>query len=377
MKNKNIQIIEKLEKTRRENNELKQTLKKIYASKTWKLLFLYKNIFKPLKNRKKDSYVKLVDGNFSENKILGICCESWVGVKEATINQCAKVILINSINKHNIKQIIKIIEKSNLNKISINAIPDGARLLIQSIHKKFNSSKKIYLIWHGSFTQQTIEDHIYRFESIKKELSYIHKLGFCKKNMDIIFKKIGYQAEFVPNKISSYKIADINKFGKKTKIGVLSLFLWHKNNLNQILAAALIENSQIHTLKIPEMSYLESLLEDKVVKHEFLDHDDFVNLISSMDINLYVSLTECYPMLFLESLSLGVPCLVGKTTEPIIEDKEIIKYLVIQDPENIEEIRNKIEIILNKKEYIKKIILDYAKKVNENNSKLILDFFKN
>lgn len=372
------QLEEKLEKSELEKKKLDKRLIEIYKSKTWKLLLIYKNIIKVIKGvKEKNNFsVKKIKGNFPENHVLGICCEEWIGVKEATINQCSDVLLIKKIDKKNINSIIEIIKKGNFTKIAINAIPDGSKLLIRSIYK-FDNKIKIYLIWHGSFTQQTIEDHIVRFNSIKEEFPLIYKFGFCKKNMDLIFQKLGYKAEFIPNRISSYKNIKKNKFKNKKQIGILSSFLWHKNNLNQILSASLIDNSTIHTLSIPNVKYLDNLLKGKIIEHDFLTHNEFIKLLGSMDINLYISLTECYPMVFLESLILGVPCLVGKTVEPIIEDEEIKKYLVIQNPENILEIQDKINLIFTKYKYIKKIIKNYINNINKNNSKSILDFFKN
>jgi glycosyltransferase involved in cell wall biosynthesis len=45
-----------------------------------------------------------------------------------------------------------------------------------------------------------------------------------------------------------------------------------------------------------------------------MTHSTFVALVARLDLNLYISLSECFPMVVLESISNGVPCLVSPTT---------------------------------------------------------------
>jgi glycosyltransferase involved in cell wall biosynthesis len=44
-----------------------------------------------------------------------------------------------------------------------------------------------------------------------------------------------------------------------------------------------------------------------------MPHDRFMALVGQMDLNLYISLSESYPMTVLESLVAEVPCLTSYT----------------------------------------------------------------
>ncbi len=372
-------------KLEQKNKNLEKKLNRIYNSKLWKIFLIYKK-FQIILSKKKQStqkydfIFKYKKGTLKENRVLGICYNNWVGVKSATLNQCSDVLIIKKIiNKKNVLQIIKFIENNRFEKISINAILDGTDVLIKEIKKAFPKTK-IYLIWHGSFTQQTIEDHIMRFNKLQPYFKHIHKFGFVKNDMDTIFKKMGYSAEFLPNRINN--IVKKNKLitkDQKIKVGILSVFSWHKNNINQILGGCMSPIiSEVHVLNIPNIFYLKKILQNKIKQHNFLIKKDYLKLLQDMDINLYVSITECYPMTFLESLSFGVPCIIGNTSKFIIQkNKFLLHSLVVNNPEDIYEIRDKINNIVKNYEEVSNSCIQFIKKINQTNTKKIINFFKN
>lgn len=80
------------------------------------------------------------------------------------------------------------------------------------------------------------------------------------------------------------------------------------------------------------------------------------------DINLYVTFSECAPMLPLESMELGVPCITGNNHH-YFKNNKLEKYIVINNETDIEEIKRKIlECIENKAK-----IMQYYKQFSEKN----------
>ena len=59
------------------------------------------------------------------------------------------------------------------------------------------------------------------------------------------------------------------------------------------------------------------------------------------DVNLYVTYSECSPMLPLESLEMGVPCLTGNNHHYFV-GSELEEKLVVSQEGDICEIRDKI-----------------------------------
>jgi hypothetical protein len=60
-----------------------------------------------------------------------------------------------------------------------------------------------------------------------------------------------------------------------------------------------------------------------MVVHGELPWERFVALQGSVDINLYVSLSECHPMSPMESYLAGVPCLTSRTSEVFAGDQDL------------------------------------------------------
>ena len=94
--------------------------------------------------------------------------------------------------------------------------------------------------------------------------------------------------------------------------------------------------------------------------------------IANNDVNVYVTFTECAPLIPLESLELGVPCITGDNHH-YFEGTKLEKYLVVSKEDNIIEIYNQImKALQNKEEILKEYKLwkkDYdllAKKSVEN-----------
>ena len=376
--------------------ELEFELKKIYNSKTYRLLYIYKNfkniiidsckkLLKLKYKYDKKNYFYLENGYFKKNKVLGITHSYWPGLLNATKNQCSKMVVAEKPiqNKKDVKLIIEIIKKTNIKKIAINGILDGCELLIKELfNNKYNF--EVYLIWHGSFTQQTIEDHNYRFYKIEKYLNKFKKIGFIKPKMAEILNLAGIKNSFfIPNtfniSIAKLKNKEINYFhqNKKINIGIFGWYTWHKNNINQIIAASLIKDTQIFTMYFQENPLIKKLTYKKIKLIPFQKNNyDFIKFMKkNIDINLYVSLTECYPNLFLESLALNIPCIIGKFGEDIIFDEELKKFLVVKNPEDILEIKEKIENVIKNKKYIEEKISIFFNKLIKINNKKILEFF--
>lgn len=66
------------------------------------------------------------------------------------------------------------------------------------------------------------------------------------------------------------------------------------------------------------------------------------------DVNLYVTFTECSPVVPLESLEMGVPCITGNNHH-YFKDSKLYDYLVVKSEDDINEIAQKIKLCLEKR----------------------------
>jgi hypothetical protein len=61
---------------------------------------------------------------------------------------------------------------------------------------------------------------------------------------------------------------------------------------------------------------------------------DFVRLQGSVDLNLYVSLSECHPMSPMESYLAGVPCLISRTSDLFRDDPDLWETVTVSEADD-------------------------------------------
>lgn len=91
-----------------------------------------------------------------------------------------------------------------------------------------------------------------------------------------------------------------------------------------------VNNSIVHVLNKNDAQFWDE--NDRIVVHDNLSRQDFLNILSNMDLNLYVSYSESWGQVITESISCGVPCLVSNNSgifafsDELREELEIVEY---------------------------------------------------
>lgn len=236
--------------------------------------------------------------------------------------------------------------------------------------KNLNSKIKIKVLWHGSNALLTEEYDFQVFMQILKmhKQGIINELVFVKKSMYEFYKAKGYNCSFVMNYIEIPNVEQYktDKNGDITKVGLYcSGDRWVKNTYNQLSAVSLLDNVVLDCLplsyKVQELANEFKLSLTGVQTN--LSREELFKRISQNDINLYVTFTECAPLLPLESLELGVPCITGDNHH-YFEETELEKYLVVNKEDNIMEIYNKIKYALENKDKILELYEKWKKEYN-------------
>ena len=130
------------------------------------------------------------------------------------------------------------------------------------------------------------------------------------------------------DKFCSTLTMDVKDKRMPVKIGVFGdASLIHKNVLTQILAACIVPSAEIHLLE--PLPFGEIPCKNPIIKHKRSSTSEFISLLGSMNINLYVSLTEAFPMVVLESLIRGIPCITSSTSSLYDSDKFLSSFLIV------------------------------------------------
>lgn len=347
---------------------------------------LFPIIYIKSKNEKKRIYniiernVVLSLNNIKNSDYVVIYNPSWLGITNATKELFENILPIEEIYSTGL--IDKVVDKLLQNKIKL-IIFSGFAIGWENIAMDLKMKNKeiiIKVIWHGSNCMHIETYDWLRFKELfnlyKREI--IDSICFVKKSMADFYKLKGYQVEFLMNNVSIDKKKYLikTKKTKKVKVGLYaSGDRWSKNFYNQLSAASLVKDVIIDCIPITNKMYDFAQILKVKIKGESkpLAREKLLARISNNDVNIYVTFTECAPLLPLESFELGVPCITGNNHH-YWEDHELRKYVVVEEADNIIEMHRKIEYCLNNKATILKLYKGWKKKYNILAKKNINDF---
>lgn len=313
----------------------------------------------------------------------------WKGVTSSTKELFENLIPLSELyRKKDIKEIAQKIANSNIKQIIFSSFAIGWKDLIVFI-KKYNPNIKIKTFWHGSHSQIL---ETYGWER-NKEIIQLHRenlidtMGVCKKSLVGFYKSQNLNVKFLTNNVDVDKnllesiIAEQkeNNNTEKVKIGLYAAKCsdWRKNMYSQMAAVSLLENVVLDIVPLDNNARKFAKLLDIEITGESksLSREDLLKRMSKNDINLYVTFSECAPMLPLESLELGVPCILGNNNH-YFKESELEKLLVVNIEDDIEEIKQKIQIAISEKQKINKLYKDFKTKNLKQKEENINDFLR-
>ena len=278
---------------------------------------------------------------------------NWLGVKNASISMFPEntVILPQNysntlLHKDQINLITKEIEEAGQIQVVFSGIPyysyDWIRVL-------GNMNVEVSVVFHGGLAELTGNQE--RIDQMRILIDYansglIKKIGVIKDGLDEWFRqKVKASVHklypvFIPPKELKYS----NKESNQINIGIFGNSSYNKNRHTQVAAASLIENSVVHIFEPNEFDYC--LPSERIKTHSMLNYPEFLELMGSMDVNIYCSFSESWGQIIFESLYMNTPCLFSNNSGI---DQFIGTEFLIQDYDNPSKIAEKINQCLNSK----------------------------
>lgn len=305
----------------------------------------------------------------------------WLGVTNATIEHFSSRVRCGELlRKKDITKIYNEIIKSNVKQIIFSAMALGWKELAIKI-KKEHPEIKIKVFWHGSHSQVS---EPYGWQR-NIEIIELHKSGIidvfatCKESILNFYKNEGYKTAFILNNVMLQNKIESNPPKDKIKIGIYAASSndWRKNMFAEIAAASLIENAVIDMVPLNKDAKL--FAQNLGVKLEGLENpiprEALLKRIANNTINLYVTFSECAPMLPIESFEVGVPCISGNNHH-YFKEKELENFIIVKNEESPIEIAKQITNCLKNKEKVMKLYKEWKKENNEKSKKSVEDFLE-
>lgn len=292
---------------------------------------------------------------------------SWLGVQVATLSlfpNCTFQIPQEYSNQtFSDEQLVKIAQ--TINDLGYRQVVfSGFLPYFIKVMKEFKQGISIKIIDHGFLSELSgREKQALTFAMMIDLLrsGRVQSLGFVKKGLaQSVLKIYGVRTNeiILPN----VQIAtDIIPMSDKINIGCLVNTSFRKNLHNQAMAALMVEKSVLHVFNNSELVYLP---QDRINYHSLMVHDEFVELLSKMTLNLHVTFSESWGQVLSESISMGVPCLSAYTSSFFDYDEDLKQKLVVDGFDDSWNIYKKIEEVLKDRNEIGRLCIAYAKHLN-------------
>ena len=184
----------------------------------------------------------------------------------------------------------------------------------------------------------------------------IQKIGFAKSGMAEVFRRQNIPASLVLHAVpkippgSSVPMAG----GPHLGLAAVNLGNWRKLPFAMLAATTEIPGAVVHIAGANAQveDFARELQIDARARRQPVPQADMPAHLRSMHLNLYVTLSECCPMLPQESLAEGVPCLLGPNSHLFDDSAYLHSRLVVEYPERNEIIAHYIRQALAERDDI-------------------------
>jgi glycosyltransferase involved in cell wall biosynthesis len=242
-----------------------------------------------------------------------------------------------------------ILDTPSLRSVVIHGMPPGT-LELSDLMRAKAPGIKVFFVYHGALSAPF---HVSSGEATLlagildlTQEGIVHSVGTVKYGFHETLLALGSRrALTVPNFPVVLPHLILEKYSARDgllHIGVLaSSGGSHKNLIAQLIAACIRPGAVVHVTVLPAIDYLDSC-QAQVIETGLLPHDQFIVEVTKMDVLMYVSLVECFPMLVLESAAAGIPILVSRTHHIFDSDPVLDRALVVQEADSPSEISKRL-----------------------------------
>lgn len=232
-----------------------------------------------------------------------------------------------------------------------------------------------FVIYHSSFSQFSSRSrdlqHLKEIIELHRQ-GFVRRIAFTKKDMaEVLTRLLGIDACQVLNVVAVPEEALPPRAG--LHVGVFTHEDFRKNYHNQVAAALLLPEAQVHVHDGTLFAYLGNA--HRLNEHRFIEsYNEFMNVLGSMTLNFYATFSECYGMVVAESLVRGVPCITSVSSGFFDWDKELGQHLVVDDVDDPRALCRKAEAVLQNRDRLSAWGRQYVVRLNEVARKQLADF---
>ncbi|WP_318454075.1 glycosyltransferase family 4 protein [Photobacterium leiognathi] len=341
-----------------------------------KLSNVYYNLLgKSINNRQDYSlFESSYEDSIRGKEVVALYSGYWLGVANSTISFFGELSIPYPLFSTEYPQITehcyldKMVELLTSSKELTSIILSGGTLLQQTLAKRVKEIKpelQIYFLWHGSPAQWCDLSQYNLFNEWRNlyKNSFIDGFITCKPELDNTLTSMGILSYSIINFMPDFNYKNVLHSPKidDYRIGFFAaLFSWYKNPFPQLTALSGVSGCHLTTnlqLSDEQLSLLSC--DDVTTVPGHMSNKMFVEMLSRLHVVLYVTNTECSPMIALESISVGTPCIVGPAGNIYKGNKRLEELLVVTEVDNPYAISKQLDIVRDNYNEIKMLISEF------------------
>jgi hypothetical protein len=281
-----------------------------------------------IRRRTDSETTALVEIPVGDIDVLQVCHPDWRGVRSSALAFGDPV--LESSDLADVVPHIEELTARGTRTVVIQGWPAGSRTFAEAAS---NAGMSVLTVFHSSPAQHGVDggesEAVTEMFALAAE-GAVSRVGTVKAGVVDAYRAIGCDVVHIPNRPPHIDAVDPVDVPAGTNVGVFLFPMWRKNVTTQVLAG--MENGwRPYVMLDPDVGYIPS---DALVATGELPRDEFLRTKAAMDITMNVTLSECHPMMPMESYRLGVPCLISRTSDLFTDDQELLALTSVTESDD-------------------------------------------
>ena len=322
----------------------------------------------------------------SSDKVVAVHCPRWLGITSSTRTLFDQLYPVPEAHgeepfhytEDDVEHHARVLIESGAEHVVFSG-GDTMHFRVMEVLKREKPSVRCDMLWHASFVQ-FLED--YNWHNIRSWIDaaragLVHTVGVVKAGMEEFLSAQGVRSKLVLNLVPG-DVQEVPELEDGPHVGMwLSNPTYRKIPHAMLSAVAMVPGAQIHAAGLDDRSLevIDYFNIPKGFTHKGpIPHDELLMQMRRTHLSLYVTFSECCPMVPLESLALGVPCLTGPNSHLFEDDAYLFERLVVPFPDRADVIAKMIARGVEERVEIVARYRDYAVGYNERARQSVGDF---
>jgi len=320
-------------------------------------------------------------------RVVAVHCPRWLGITSSTRTLFDHTLAAPSVAKVDpftltggeLDHYAAILEASGAEHVVFSGGDEIHFRLMEKLARR-HGGMRFDVLWHGSYVQCS-EDYAWSILKLWVQAARdgkVHSIGTVKKGMERFFRSLGVRSTLVLNHVPGTPEMPPELPDRPTRIGIwISGASYRKMPHAMLAALTMLPDVRLHgaglDARLRDMVAFFGITAD-VLEEQPLPLERLLQAIRRTHLSLYITFSECCPMLPLESMSVGVPCLVGPTSHLFEDDPWLFERLVVPFPDRADVIADYVGRALRERSEIMPAYSRYVAGYNERARRSVEEF---